>query len=134
MNDKQIKFIQEISADMRDFGILDHVADWIGCQFALESNFGNSRIAKTKNNLCGMKVPLLRPSTNVACEGFSHYPSKYFCEIDYVLWLAYNRFSGHDLTNLEHFTMHLKAQKYCPDLDYIERINNLYQQFKNSTK
>lgn len=134
MNDKQIKFIREISADMHDFGILEPIADWIGCQFALESNFGDSRIAKTKNNLCGMKVPLLRPSTNIGFDGFAQYPSKYFCEIDYVLWLAYNRFSGHDLTNLEHFTAHLKAKKYCPDSDYIERINNLYQQFKNSTK
>lgn len=134
MNEQQIKFIQEISADMRDFGIHDNVADWIGCQFALESNYGNSRIAKTRNNFCGMKAPFLRPSTNIGYKGFARYPSKYFCEIDYLTWLAYNRFTVHDLSNLEQFQLVLKAKKYCPEVDYIERINNIYKQFQNSKK
>lgn len=136
MNEKQIKFIFDISQDFRDFGILDNVADFIACQFALESNFGRARMVETKHNYCGMKCPSYRPTLDLDFKPnqFARYRSLIECEIDYLLWLAYNRFNRFDLSCIDSFSRLLKAKSYCPEKDYIEKIQSIYQLFKNSTK
>lgn len=131
MKDEQFNFIVKVSEFIQRFGVLTPVADWIGCQFAMESNYGQSRIARERNNFCGMKVPSIRPSLNTALSGFASYDSFESCCIDYMLLLAYNRFGYNQLSDVELFTLRLKAVNYCPEQDYIQSITNLYNQFKN---
>lgn len=131
MTKEQFSWIVRISEQIQLFGFLPPVADWIGCQFALESAFGNSRIAKVKNNLCGMKVPSVRPSLNVGVSGFATYKSIQHCIIDYVLLLSYNHFGYVQLSNLDCFLAKLQACHYCDDDGYYDSISNIYKQFKN---
>ena len=62
---------------------------FIACQFALESDFGNSSLAKNEFNYCGMKKAYFRPSLRQLdnLKGFAHYDSLQHCIIDYCLWL-----------------------------------------------
>lgn len=134
MKDSQFNFILNISAILQRFGFLSPVADWIGCQFALESSFGNSRIAKVKNNYCGMKVPHLRPSLNQNLgSGFATYDSLEDCCTDYVLLLSYNHFTYTQLSNLDCFLARFKTIHYCDEESYLDAINNIYKIF-NSKK
>ena len=112
------------SADVRDFII---------CQFALESNFGKSRLAHDCNNYCGMRYPRVRISS--ICElddrsGFAKYPDIYHCIADYFLCLQYHRPISSDWENLNHFKSFIK-KFYCPEKDYLERITNLFNHLKS---
>lgn len=105
---------------------------FVGCQFALESNFGNSRIARKYSNYCGMSLPKTRMSLNIASAGnFAEYESFYDCVIDYCYWLSWNKFTYLMLFNLDLFTRHLIASHYCPESDYIDRIFTLFNQLKS---
>lgn len=135
MTTKQYDFIVNVSESVQRFGFLSPIADWIGCQFALESSFGNSRIAKVKNNYCGMKVPRLRPTLNInSGSGFASYDSLDDCIVDYVLLLSYNHFNYQQLVNLDCFLARLATIRYCDDDGYIDAINNIYKQFKSYKK
>lgn len=124
--DKKQEFLNCVADFMMNIGCSEKVAEWISFQFALESNFGMSRLATTRHNLCGMKIPMCRISTNIAISGtFSKYRTDYDCMLDYALWLAYCKFTSYDLTRLDLFQLKLKAKGYCPEDDYIERITNL---------
>ena len=109
----------------------DEVRYWVACQFALESNFGNSRIAKTRNNYCGMKVPVCRVSLNDAATGFASFSSLDDCVLDYCYWLAWNKFQSDQLWNLSLFILRIRACNYCPDLYYTDKITQLFTQFKS---
>lgn len=112
--------------------MMPDVAYFVGCQFSLESNFGNSHIAKKKNNYCGMSLPKSRLSLNIASTGnFAEYRSFEDCVIDYCYWLSWNKFTSLMLFNLDLFTRHLIASHYCPESDYIDRIYTLFNQFKS---
>lgn len=125
--DKVVKALSRYCPQMSS-----EVAYFVGCQFALESNFGNSRIAKTKNNFCGMSLPKTRLSLNVATTGhFAEFLSFDDCVIDYCYWLDWNHFSCFYLSNLSPFTSLLYARKYCPEPDYIDRIYSLFNSLKN---
>lgn len=113
--------------------MMDEVAYFVGCQFALESNFGQSRLAKTKNNFCGMCLPKSRMSLNIAVSGdFAEFHSFDDCVLDYCFWLAWNKFNYLMLFNIDLYTRHLVASKYCPETDYIDRIYTLFNQLKPS--
>lgn len=107
------------------------VALFIACQFALESDFGRSYCATKYHNLCGMKVPVYRPTLCQNKGGFACYIDDYDCINDYLLWLAYNKFNRYDLSHLDVFKKMLVVKGYCPESDYIKRIESIYQQFKN---
>lgn len=112
---------------------MEVVKYWIACQFALESNFGQSRLAKLKNNYCGMSLPKSRISMNIAVSGnFAEFDSFESCVIDYCYWLAYNRFTYMDLFNLDLFTRKLIAKGYCPETDYLDRVFTLYNSLKSN--
>lgn len=127
------KFVDEIVEQLLIYcpQMSADVALFVACQFALESNFGKSRIAKTRNNLCGMRVPIARLSNNQSSVGFASYHSVIDCVIDYVYWLAWNHFGCVILFNLDSFTRQLIAKNYCPDKDYIDRIYSIYHSFKS---
>lgn len=110
----------------------DEVRYWIACQFALESNFGLSYQAKKNNNYDGMKIPQIRPSLNTALAGsFSAFTSLECCVIDYCYYLCYNHVTRYQLFHLELFTARLKSLKYCPDSDYIDKVNSLFNQLNS---
>lgn len=105
---------------------------FVACQFALESNFGKSRLAKVNNNYCGMCLPKSRLSLNIAVSGnFAAYKSLDDCVIDYCYWLAFNKINYVDLFNLNLYSRFLVAKKYCPESDYIDRIFNLFNSLKS---
>ena len=99
----------------------------IACQFALESDFGRSRLAVSSNNHCGMKVPALRVSTTTSSTldvgSFASYDSFESCLVDFLIWLAYNK-----VNTYSQWEKSLKV--YCPEADYYARINSIYKQFK----
>lgn len=134
MNKSQFEFISRVSSivsDLSQFPI--EVADFIGCQFALESSFGESPLAHSNNNYCGMKNPLVRISTAIHSGNgqyhWAQYPNLFHCVIDYLLCLQYHRPISTQYDSIVHFSQFI-SKFYCPDKDYINRINLIYQQFK----
>ena len=129
---EKIQFIDKIVSLFEKFcpSMSSSVLYWVACQFALESNFGRSQRAVMNHNLCGMKIPAVRPSLNTAVTGvFSKFDSDEDCVIDYVYLLCYNKFNPFQLTDLDLFRLKLKACKYCPDDDYLDKVNSLFNQF-----
>lgn len=114
----------------------DDVALWIACQFALESNYGRSELAINCHNISGMKHPLTRlsMSTNANSRGFAVYYQLEDCIEDYLLWLAWHRPYKSELTEVPRFASLISTKNYCPEKDYITKINKLYQQFKTLKK
>lgn len=135
MTTKQLDFIREISLKFPFFS--QEVSLFIACQFALESNYGSSRLATECNNYCGMKSPRVRFSTeiypylssDVHGDYFAEYDSIDDCVTDYVIWLAFSRFTQRDMSDVQLFCNKLKRSGYCPEPDYITRIFVIYRQF-----
>lgn len=137
MKKEHVDFINQVSSLLLDYHFSKEVADFIGCQFALESSFGRSSLALNHNNFCGMKTPMVRisvadnfsvsDSNNV----FAHYSGLEWCICDYVLCIQYHRPKFDDFHNLQSF-MHFIKGWYCPDKDYISSINRIYVQFKSN--
>ena len=100
---------------------------YIACQFALESNYGKSRLATDQLNFCGMKRATQRISTrlNVCDNCFATYNSLEDCISDYLLWLAMKG-AKQDLSIfiLKHYLL-----SYCPDAGYIGRIDAVYNNY-----
>lgn len=134
MIDERIAYIRKVAS----FFVFasEEVAAFIGCQFALESNFGESDLANRANNHCGMKSPQVRFSYDRSriysrSSSFAKYESLYACLADYSLWLAYNRFTNLELRYLQQFKDKLYNCKYCPEPDYISKIEKIYNEFIN---
>lgn len=110
----------------------DDVSLWIACQLALESNYGRSELAINCHNISGMQHPLTRlsMSTNANSRGFAVYYQLEDCIEDYLLWLSWCRASKSELTEVPLFASLIATKNYCPEKDYITKINKLYQQFK----
>lgn len=126
MTTEKINYIRSIQQLFMDICCED-VATYIGCQFALESNFGKSTLALNHNNHSGMKRPLSRFSyDNLSHPVFAGYNDLYECIFDYKLLLAWNRFTKSFLLDLDLFRKRLEMSGYCSDFDYIERINRIY--------
>lgn len=107
-----------------------NVRKFIVCQFAIESDFGMSKIAYTNNNISGMRYPVNRVTTAV-CQnfGFADYHRELDCIIDYCIWLACNGFTQRILNDYSLFINHPAWSKYCPEKDYVQRIINLINQY-----
>lgn len=89
-------------------------------------------MSKCNNNFCGMKVPVLRITfaRNLDEKGkFAVFNGIYSCVCDYLLWLNYNKFSRSECNNLVLFVRHLNNSGYCPELDYISKIEKLYSKY-----
>lgn len=115
---------------------------FIACQFALESAFGNSTLAVSHHNFCGMKTPAKRYGKYLlsfpACHTnqpklgeFAWYDNLDDCVIDYVCWVLYFRPS---LTNLSSACQYAAwiDKKFCPEKDYVDNIISLYNQFNHA--
>lgn len=133
MNFEQFEFIQKVSILVRNFGFAPDVADFIGCQFALESNFGKSNLAVKYNNYCGMKFPYIRISLAYSISKlnpFAQYNGLVQCVYDYMLCLNYHHPVAKIKESISEFCLFIKNW-YCPDYDYINRITNLYKNYKD---
>lgn len=109
------------------------VAQFIGCQFGLESNFGMSDLAIMNNNHCGMKQTHSRLSTQLSSDGsnkFGSYITFSSCLVDYVLCLVSHNITRTQTLDLGKFKVSIKGW-YCPDKDYIDKINKIFNQFKS---
>ena len=95
MEQKKQTFIFSICDSLRKYNLTNEVKIFIACQFALESNFGTSQLARNRNNFCGMKTPLVRiSSANNAgkpLEAYASYSSLNDCVDDYMLCIQYHR-------------------------------------------
>lgn len=128
-----MSFIQKVSIIVRNFGFSPDVADFIGCQFALESNFGRSDLAVNYNNYCGMRMPFLRISLAKRISDlnlFAQFNGLVQCVHDYMLCLNYHHPSSKIKESISEFS-HFINDWYCPESDYIKRITNLYKNYKN---
>lgn len=135
MTSKQFSYINNLRAIfLTRFHFSSESSTWFACLFALESSFGTSRLAISLNNHCSMKVPRVRVSV---CQNFcdntgeiwASYSNLSDCVLDFVLWLQYQKPKRWELGNLE--TLYSYFRSYCPEKDYIDKINNIYSNFKN---
>ena len=134
MNDLKKQFIEKWSNFILDnFRLVSKdVAIYIACQFAVESAFGTSRLAKEQNNIAGMKSPQARPTTCIDCsKDFASYSSMENCVIDFFLCLAYHKTIKFDFVSISRFKSAVMSW-YCPETDYTSKIQFIYSQFKNS--
>lgn len=110
------------------------VCNWIACQFALESCFGNSSLARSNNNFCGMKNPLVRISSAIHAGDpnyfWAQYDDLFSCCVDYLLCIQYHRPLSCDYDTIEHYSCFI-SKFYCPDRDYIDKVNLIYSQFNS---
>lgn len=126
------EFIQFVECSLSQLSCSLNVRHYIACQFALESDFGNSAIAKDNNNLCGMRPPVVRPTLCIDTNrAHAVYFSRSASITDYVLWLAYNKFTQRELNDLELFKLHLEKANYNSSENYIAAIDRIYQKMFN---
>lgn len=114
----------------------ENVALFIAAQFALESEFGRSSIAKDNCNYCGMKIPSSRFTSTVKMSynlhpSFMSYANLDECVLDYFYRCAWFQFSFNHFQNVDDFKRVLRNSGYCPEKDYISRIEKIYNQFIN---
>lgn len=131
--EKNIKFLQKVMQnDALRVSTSPDVLLFIACQFALESNFGNSNLANRYCNFCGMKIPKLRPTFAIYDgDGFAEFDDLDSCVLDYVIWLSWNHFTQSDLDDLKFFKERLIKSHYCDDADYISSIERLFNQYNS---
>lgn len=129
--DFKLQYINSIAYNsiFPDF-ISNDVLWFIGCQFALESDFGRSLLAKSQCNHSGMKKPLRRISySNLESNmKFAVYSTVSDCIADYLLWLVNNNFTQAAMSDLSLFKVKLRISGYCPEKGYIEKIENIFNQ------
>ena len=135
MNRENYLYIKDIQSRISGYYKLnDEISLYIACQFALESQYGKSTLVIAYNNHCGMRVPFVRISTAInqgnAKESFAHYICLKACISDYILCLQYHRPLRKDLEDLDLFKAFIR-KFYCPERDYIDKVNKIYQQFKS---
>lgn len=131
MTNSNVEFIQKVICMLPTSMFFIEVKTWIACQFALESNYGRSALTSEYFNATGMKMPKVRCTTAVCKNtyGFASFVTLSECVTDYLLWLAWNRFSQNDCHSLATFKSRLKLKGYCPEHDYFDRVDSIYKEF-----
>lgn len=134
---EKYSFLSEVRAWVKTFGFTEDVAFFIACQFALESDFGNSVLVHKYHNYCGMRCPLVRLSTALnagdASSTWASYYSLADCVTDFILCLQYHRPLSDIKDNIAAYCRFI-SRFYCPERDYISKINTIYSQFKIKKK
>lgn len=133
MTTQQFNFIEKVANILRNiYHVNDEVADFIGCQFALESAYGRSPLALNHHNYCGMKCPLVRVSVadnyQNQTDKWAYYSSLEQCICDYMFCLAYHKPLSVSFETINHFIAFIKGW-YCPEGSYINKIQSIYTQF-----
>lgn len=92
-------------------------------QSALEAgSTWNSNLAKTANNLFGMKKPVVRKTTAIGqtASGFAVFTSQYSSINDFILFL-----DQLGLYTDEKLMDYIVAKKYTPDAGYVAKLNRI---------
>lgn len=136
MKKEKVDFIKKVSENqiLRHF-FADEICDFIACQFALESDFGTSMLAEKFHNFSGMKVPHKRPTSRSRYRdylGFCIYFDLDYCVSDYIMRFLYFYPHSNAVYDLSAFKIHLQNSGYCPEKDYLSRIETIYNQFINN--
>lgn len=114
------------------FLLNDEVSLFIACQFALESDFGRSRLAVDCNNFCGMKSPEHRLSISVGSSGlFNVYSSLEQCVADYLARQNYFGIKKRDIKDIDSYSKFLRKSNYCSEPYYIDSIKAIYSNYYN---
>lgn len=135
MNPFHYDFIRNVSSLFQSiFRVQEDVADFIGCQFALESSYGESPLAKTHHNYCGMRTPLVRVSVasnyRDPDEKWARYDDLLHCVYDFMFCLAYRKPMSSVFETINQYKAFIKGW-YCPESSYLSKINQIYQSFIN---
>ena len=104
------------------------VLNFILNQINLESNFGQSNLAKTLKNCIGMRCVSIRKTTQLGCfttpnnGNFGMYATILDCVQDRFLWGEYFKESKTNLKNVKE----LASTTYCSaDVYYTKKIDDL---------
>lgn len=134
MTKEQFSFIRSIASSLIQYGFTEEVANFIGCQFALESSYGMSDLARRNSNFCGMKTPMVRLSVadnqGDASSVWADYSGLEWCICDFVLCLQYHRPYSDIKDNVNAYCRFI-SRFYCPERDYITKIQTIYSNFKS---
>lgn len=128
---EKIAFLELVENIMVHCNVGENVARYISCQFALESSFGTSRLAKSQHNFCGMKQPKYRINNSLFKEPeFASYLSLTDCCIDFLFWMLYNHATEDVFHSVNAYCEFIVVKGYCPASDYIDRIDSIYKQYE----
>lgn len=135
MNKSNYLFISNVSSIMRSFTQFpEDVCDFIACQFALESSYGESPLASANNNYCGMRNPLVRVSCAIHAGDpnfhWAQYADLHACSFDYLLCIQYHKPISTNYDTVKHYSVFI-SKFYCPEVGYIDKINRIYSQFNS---
>lgn len=137
MTEEKTEFIEKVATCLQYYHFSEEVANFVGCQFALESNFGLSNLAIDNKNYCGMRNPLVRISVAVHAGDpnyhWASYDSLISCVLDFVLCLQYHKPLSIDYSILNNYKFFIKSW-YCPEKDYLKKVEAIYNQFINQQK
>ena len=103
------------------------LVDFVICQSKHETGNFKSFLAKEKNALFGMGVPIYRKSYRVGeytannGEVFSVYSSKEDSVRDYIEWLKYTRFPT-KVDSIEDFAEEIQNRNYATAPDYEKKL------------
>lgn len=94
-------------------------------QAVLESNGFSSRLAKTNNNLFGMKHPRVRINSSIrSVNGFAYYDHWSHSVLDYVLWYVHSNEPGVDYYEI-------LRRKYAEDHLYVSKVKALASTYEH---
>lgn len=132
MNEKKLNFVKLVIFYLRKFNITGEVAVFIAAQFALESNYGTSKLAQEFGNYCGMKLPVVRRTTATnfgSHDKWASFDSLQDCVCDFVLCLQFRKPMAIDFESIGHYKHFIKGW-YCPESTYLDKINSIYSQLQ----
>lgn len=130
MTTEQLLFIEVISNSIHLYGLNEELRLTIACQFALESNYGKSKLVATNLNYCGMKMPKIRPTIAISeYNGYAKYASTNDCIKDYIIWLLWNKPTKNDLNNAEQYLDFIIRNNYAEDKNYKKKILQIYKNY-----
>lgn len=134
MKEKNKEYIRRVSNAIQTMFVFvsPDVADFIACQSALETAYGNSTIYLENHNCFGMRFPHTRLTTAFK-ESRDH---SFYCDVydsiyDYFFWCLYNGLYQYHFKTLDAFKFNFPFSKYCPNPMYLAQINSIYQSFKS---
>ena len=136
MNKQQELFVKKITENSLMQSVFNYkMRIVVAAQFALESNWGKSKIATENSNLCGMKMPKTRPTTAKAeRNGYAAYLNEYDCIVDYVIWIMWGRPYFKKLWHLDNYMQYLKEKNYSEDENYDAKVEAIYNEIYEHLK
>lgn len=99
-------------------------------QFAIESAYGTSVLAKRHNNLFAMRYPRKRYTTALyeTRSKYSHYDTWQSSVVDYHLWIG----SVCDCCSTRPQLIHCIGKRYAEDRRYVAKMQLLIDRFENT--